>query len=183
MGIPAKVETERVEVNPQIPATSSKRGDIKMFLTCKPPTFSGERDHVKAMCCLKEIEYVFNTSKCPEEDKASIMCNKKMINIILLKRGPIVIYGDRQDHHTNLLSVLKAQKCIQKGCRGYLAYVINSKKEKGKQESIPIVCDYPEVSLEELTGLPPDRSIKFIIDPTPGTAPVARHRIVWHHWN
>ncbi|XP_024989168.1 uncharacterized protein LOC112523718 [Cynara cardunculus var. scolymus] len=67
-GRQTRVETERVEVNPQIQATSSKGGDIKMLLTCKPPTFSGKRDLVKAMCLLKEIESMF-TSNCPEEYK------------------------------------------------------------------------------------------------------------------
>ncbi|XP_024961680.1 uncharacterized protein LOC112502087 [Cynara cardunculus var. scolymus] len=49
-----------------------------------------------------------------------------------------------------------------------------AKKEKGKQESIPVVCDYLEVFPEDLTGLPPDRSIKFKIDLVPEAAPVAR---------
>ncbi|XP_024989274.1 uncharacterized protein LOC112523832 [Cynara cardunculus var. scolymus] len=39
-----------------------------MFLTCKPPTFSEERDPVKEMCWIKEIESVFNTCKGSEED-------------------------------------------------------------------------------------------------------------------
>ncbi|XP_024962450.1 uncharacterized protein LOC112502702 [Cynara cardunculus var. scolymus] len=108
------------------------------------------------------------------ENRASILYTKKIIIIDLPEKRPIVIYGDQQDHHTNLLSVLKARKCIEKRCQGYLASVIDSKKEKGNQESIPVVCDYPEVFLEDLTGLPPDRSIEFKIDLVPRAAPVAR---------
>ena len=69
MKVPARVETERVEVYPSAPITHNKEGDIKTFLACKPPTFSGERDLVKAMCWIKEMESVFNTIRCPETDK------------------------------------------------------------------------------------------------------------------
>ena len=33
---------------------------------------------------------------------------------------------------------------------------------------IPTICDYPDVFLEELLGLPPHREIKFVIDVVPG---------------
>lgn len=43
--------------------------DFKMFSACKPPSYSGERDPVKAMEWLKEIESAFRTSKCADKDK------------------------------------------------------------------------------------------------------------------
>ncbi|XP_024977648.1 uncharacterized protein LOC112515209 [Cynara cardunculus var. scolymus] len=55
-----------------------------MFLTCKPPTFSGERDPVKAMCWIKEIESVFNTSKCSEEDKVIFVVSMLKSNALYL---------------------------------------------------------------------------------------------------
>jgi len=39
---------------------------------------------------------------------------------------------------------------------------------------IPIVCEFPDVFLEDLPGLPPDRDIEFKIDLIPGTAPISR---------
>ncbi|XP_024964430.1 uncharacterized protein LOC112504724 [Cynara cardunculus var. scolymus] len=69
MGISARVETEKVEVHPSVPVNHTKEGDIKMVLACKPPTFSGERDPMKVMCWIKEMESVFNTIRCPETDK------------------------------------------------------------------------------------------------------------------
>ncbi|WVZ70346.1 LOW QUALITY PROTEIN: hypothetical protein U9M48_019021 [Paspalum notatum var. saurae] len=39
---------------------------------------------------------------------------------------------------------------------------------------IPVACEYPDVFLEELPGLPPDRDVEFIIDLIPGTAPVSK---------
>jgi len=37
-----------------------------------------------------------------------------------------------------------------------------------------MVCEFPEVFLEELPGLPPDREVEFAIELIPGTAPISR---------
>jgi hypothetical protein len=39
-------------------------------------------------------------------------------------------------------------------------------------DEIPVVQEYPDVFLDDLTGMPPDRAIKFKIELQPGTAPV-----------
>ena len=41
-------------------------------------------------------------------------------------------------------------------------------------EEIPVVSDYPDVFLEELPRLPPERAVEFSIEFLPGTAPVFR---------
>jgi hypothetical protein len=41
-------------------------------------------------------------------------------------------------------------------------------------DQVPVVCEYPDVFLEELPGMPPDRDIEFIIELVPGTAPIAQ---------
>jgi hypothetical protein len=37
-----------------------------------------------------------------------------------------------------------------------------------------VVCEYPDVFLEELPGMPPDRDVEFVIDLLPGTAPISK---------
>ena len=37
------------------------------------------------------------------------------------------------------------------------------------QEEVPVVKDFPDVFLEELLGMPPDRDIEFLIELLPGT--------------
>nr|XP_051207141.1 uncharacterized protein LOC127322763 [Lolium perenne] len=41
-------------------------------------------------------------------------------------------------------------------------------------ESIPVVCDFPDVFPEELPGMPPDRAVEFVIELEPGTAPISK---------
>jgi hypothetical protein len=38
---------------------------------------------------------------------------------------------------------------------------------------VPVVCEFEDVFPEELTGLPPDRDVEFVINLVPGTAPIA----------
>jgi hypothetical protein len=51
--------------------------------------------------------------------------------------------------------------------------VINHLEEK-PLENIKVVCEYPDVFLEELPGMPPDRDIEFSIELLPGTAPISK---------
>jgi hypothetical protein len=46
-----------------------------------------------------------------------------------------------------------------------------SGKEMGE---IPVVCEFPDVFLEELTELPPDRDVEFVIELMPGAGPIAK---------
>ncbi|KAJ9561114.1 hypothetical protein OSB04_006274 [Centaurea solstitialis] len=105
---------------------------------------------------------------------ATLVCGKKMIKIPLANKQKIVIYGDRRNRKTCLISLLKARRCLSKGCLGFLACVLDVKKEKSVIGNIPVVRDFPEVFQEDLLGLPPDRQVEFSIDLTPGAAPIAR---------
>ena len=42
------------------------------------------------------------------------------------------------------------------------------------QEEVPVVRDFPNVFLEELPGMPPDRDIEFLIELLPGTVPISK---------
>jgi hypothetical protein len=39
---------------------------------------------------------------------------------------------------------------------------------------IPVVCEFLDVFLDDLPGLPPDREVEFVIKLKPGTAPISR---------
>ena len=39
---------------------------------------------------------------------------------------------------------------------------------------ILVVCEFPDVFPDELSGLPPDRDVEFKIELVPGTAPISR---------
>ena len=64
-------------------------------------------------------------------------------------------------------------KYLRKGCEAYIAYVLNTDITGSKLESVPVVCEFPDVFPEELPGLPPIREVEFSIDLLPGTAPIS----------
>ena len=41
-------------------------------------------------------------------------------------------------------------------------------------EDIPVVREYTYVFPEDLTGMPPDRDVEFVIELQPGTAPISK---------
>jgi hypothetical protein len=45
-------------------------------------------------------------------------------------------------------------------------------------DEIPVVCEYPDVFLDELAGMPPDRDVEFVIELQPGTTPFLNDLIV-----
>jgi hypothetical protein len=41
-------------------------------------------------------------------------------------------------------------------------------------EDIPVAREYPNVFLDDLSGMPPDRDVEFTIELQPGTTPISR---------
>ena len=61
---------------------------------------------------------------------------------------------DRSEAPTNLISTLKASRLLEKGCQGYLAYVMNSDVKPVDIQMIPVVRKFLKVFPRELAGLP-----------------------------
>ena len=51
-------------------------------------------------------------------------------------------------------------------------FSLNEKGELDAISQIPVVCEYQDVFLEELPGMPPHRPVEFVIDLEPGTESV-----------
>ena len=64
---------------------------------------------------------------------------------------------------------MKARRFLDKGCQGFLAYIINSEVEQVDVQSIPIARKYSDVFLRKLLGLPLERKVEFTIELTLGT--------------
>ncbi|KAJ9552777.1 hypothetical protein OSB04_016822 [Centaurea solstitialis] len=97
-----------------------------------------------------------------------------MVRIKLPDGRTAVVYGVKRNRSTSLISVIKANRCIRKGCVWFMAYVVDSGRDKLEVKDVEVVCDYPEVFPEDLVSLPPDREIEFRIDLVPGATPIAK---------
>nr|GFA22936.1 reverse transcriptase domain-containing protein [Tanacetum cinerariifolium] len=89
------------------------------------------------------------------------------------KNAPI----DPDSNVVMVISCLKVQKYIAKGCQIFMAQISAKKEEvksEGKQlKDVPIVRNFPEVFPEDLPGLPSARPVEFQIDLILGATPVA----------
>ncbi|XP_070041142.1 uncharacterized protein [Nicotiana tomentosiformis] len=74
---------------------------------------------------------------------------------------------------SRVISFVKAQRIVGKGCDVYLAYVIDDSVDTPTVESFSVVRDCPDVLTVDLPGMPPDRDIYFGIDLLPGTQPIS----------
>ena len=72
----------------------------------------------------------------------------------------------------NLISAIIARKVLRRS-RGYLTVVRSVEAETEAVKNVLVVCEFPDVFLEELLGLPPRREIGFCIDVVPGTDPTS----------
>ncbi|GJR87279.1 retrovirus-related pol polyprotein from transposon TNT 1-94 [Tanacetum coccineum] len=90
-----------------------------------------------------------------------------------------MIHGDGSNQGSetrlNIISCTKTQKYLLKGHHVFLAHVTTKETEdksgEKRLEDVPIVQNFPEVFLEDLSGLPPTRQVEFQIDLMPGATP------------
>ncbi|GKD08399.1 putative reverse transcriptase domain-containing protein [Tanacetum coccineum] len=120
--------------------------------------------------CKLEIEgYVFDINLIPfrsesfdviigmdwlSNHKAEIICHEKVVRILLPNGKVLRVIGERPDKK--------------------IRHVMSAKAKEQKQEEIVVVRDFPEVFLDDLSGLPPIREIKFQIELVPGAIPVVK---------
>ncbi|GKC42565.1 putative reverse transcriptase domain-containing protein [Tanacetum coccineum] len=87
-------------------------------------------------------------------NKAEIICHKKVVRIPLPDGNVLRVVRDRPNEKARLL--------------------MSAKASDKKQEEIVVVRDFPEVFPDDLSGLPPIREIEFQIELIPGATPVAK---------
>ena len=97
---------------------------------------------------------------------ANVDCYKKEVVFCIPSQLEFVFHGSKESLMPNVISSIHANQLLRKGCKGYLAYVVDNQKERIKIDDIPIVRDFVDVFPEDLPGW----EIEFAIDLVLGTA-------------
>ncbi|KAI3451367.1 hypothetical protein Pfo_008032 [Paulownia fortunei] len=106
---------------------------------------------------------------------ATIDCNKKIVIFQPPGEEQFMFNGISFSRSLPIISALKAQKMLNKGCVGYLASVLDTSVEAQlKPENLDVVQEFVEVFPDDLPGLPPNREIEFVIDVMPGTTSISK---------
>ncbi|KAG8496670.1 hypothetical protein CXB51_007945 [Gossypium anomalum] len=100
-------------------------------------------------------------------------CGRKVIELKYESWDVLQVESGRMDNLPMVISSISAVRYLRKRYEAYLAFVLNTKVSESKIESVPVVCEFADVFLEELPGLPPVREVEFGIELVPGTAPIS----------
>ena len=79
-----------------------------------------------------------------------------------------------------LISAISARCLLQKGCKGYLAHVVDTRSSEVRFEDVPVVRDFLDVFPDDLPSLPPEREIDFPINLSLVQLLFLYHLIEWH---
>ena len=107
------------------------------------------------------------------QHQAIVDCRMKRVTLKTPNEDEVTFIGERSNHLSNVISTATSRTMVRKGCEAYLAYVIDTVKQRPSVSDIPIVSDFPDVLPEELPGLPPHREIEFAIDIVSGATPAS----------
>ncbi|KAA3473660.1 DNA/RNA polymerases superfamily protein [Gossypium australe] len=119
-----------------------------------------------------EFDVILGTDWLTQHD-ALVNCKQKYI-VLKCQNGELFrVESDKLDGLFSVISAISAQKYIRKRYDAYLAYVLDTKVSESKIKSVPIVCEFLDVFLEELPGLLLVSEVEFSIDLTPGTTPIS----------
>ncbi|GJY63272.1 putative reverse transcriptase domain-containing protein [Tanacetum coccineum] len=105
--------------------------------------------------------------------RTKIICDEKVVHIPI-DGDTLIIRGDRSKSRLNLISCIKTEKYISRGCQVFMIQVVEKKADEKRLEDIPVVKEFPDVFPENLPGIPSVRQVEFQIDLIPGAAPIAR---------
>nr|XP_027099053.1 uncharacterized protein LOC113718341 [Coffea arabica] len=148
------------------------------FSTCKTygKIYRGEC-RVGAGACFECGQQGHRDMNCPnrkvERDKSGNLTDKKpkvnarvhaMTDVRAEVAGDVVT-------DTLLINSVSAY-AIRKGCKTYLAYILDTGKEEMHLEKISVVKDFSDMFPEDLFGLPPNREIAFEINVIPEATPI-----------
>ena len=104
---------------------------------------------------------------------ASMDCFRKEVILRRLGLPVVIFYGERRRAPSGLISAISARWLLQKGCKGYLAHVVDTRSNEVRLKDVPVVREFLVVFPDDLPSLPPERETDFPIDLVPGTAPIS----------
>ncbi|XP_070041302.1 uncharacterized protein [Nicotiana tomentosiformis] len=104
---------------------------------------------------------------------AILDCHAKVVTLAMPELPRVEWRGSLDYVPGKVISYLKAQRMVENGCLAYLAVVTDVSADTSTIDSIPIVQDFSDVFLADLSGMPPDRDIYFGIDLVSGTQPIS----------
>ena len=87
--------------------------------------------------------------------RAIVDCDKKTVLLKCSDLSEVTVHGIRSESIPKVISAMEARHFLRKGCESFLALILDSKREQLNFENIHVIREFPDVFLEELSGVPP----------------------------
>lgn len=97
-------------------------------------------------------------------------CWSRSVRLVSLKGKEILLSRKKSKLEDMIIFVMSAKKLIIQGVDAYLAYIMDTPESKSEVSQGLVVCEFMDVFLKELHGVPKDREIEFSIELGPRTA-------------
>ncbi|XP_075076877.1 uncharacterized protein LOC142163486 [Nicotiana tabacum] len=114
-------------------------------------------------------EYVYRVYQI----RVEVDCHAKIVKFEIPNEPSFNLRGSQVPETCKIVSFMKTQQLLKKGCLGLLTIVTDTRKETVSIENLPVVREFSDVFLEDLPGLPPVREIDFSIDLLPNSQPIS----------
>ena len=102
-------------------------------------------------------------------------CDKKTILLKCSNMSKVtIIHAILVEAVSKAISAMQARRFLRKGCEALFPLVLDSRREQVNLEKIPVIKEFPDVFLEELPRIPPEREVYLSIEVVHGTIPISR---------
>lgn len=107
---------------------------------------------------------------------ATINCRTRIVEFKPPNEEAYFLQAIKKAERMPIVSSIEARRLLNMGCDVYLASIVDVQRQPKKElEEILVIQNFPEVFLDDLPGLPPDREIEFVIDTYPGAEPAFKN--------
>ena len=101
-------------------------------------------------------------------------CDKKIVVLKCFDLSEVTVHGIQSGPVSNVILAMQARRFLRKGCKAFLALVLDSKRGQVNLENILMIKEFPDVFPKELPGFPPEREVDLSIEVLLGTTPISR---------
>ena len=106
--------------------------------------------------------------------RAIVDYDKKIVLLKCSDLSEVTVQGILSELISKFISAMEARRFLRKGCEAFLALILDSKREQVNFENIHVIREFPDVFLEELSGIPPEREVDLYIEVVQGTSSIFR---------
>ncbi|KAA3481547.1 DNA/RNA polymerases superfamily protein [Gossypium australe] len=109
--------------------------------------------------------------------RANLDCTAEHMVLKTPEDKEVLVIGERRNYLSNVVTALKAERMVRKGCEAFLAFISALEAKELSVRDVRAVKEFSDVFPKELPRLPPDHEVEFGIDLLPGAVSIALYRM------